>query len=167
MKFTKECPTCLTTFDTTVSNKKYCTDKCSRIKWAEMRKIGTRSKYPNKYFKDKHCRWCSNLFSPVGPSNHYCNSECSKKGQKDMYYKRNYSIGYREYLTLLDKHDGGCWICGVSRREVPGIILAVDHDHKTGEVRGVLCTDCNMAMGKLGDDLESLKKVVKYLEGVV
>ena len=42
--------------------------------------------------------------------------------------------------------------------------LCVDHDHKTGEFRGWLCTDCNQSIGKLGDNLEGLLKAVAYLK---
>jgi predicted nucleic acid-binding Zn ribbon protein len=164
MKYTKECPTCKEDFTTDVHNKKYCSEHCSREKWAEMRRTGNRSVYPNKYFKNKHCRWCSDLFTPRGPSNHYCSEECSKKGQKDTYYLRNYDIGYREYLTLLDSNNGGCWKCDKSKEDNTKLILAVDHNHKTGQVRGLLCTDCNMAIGKLGDDIKGLREALNYLE---
>jgi hypothetical protein len=42
--------------------------------------------------------------------------------------------------------------------------LVVDHDHTTGKFRGWLCKRCNLGIGKLGDNLEGLKKAVKYLE---
>jgi len=161
--YTKECPTCFTTFDTTVHNKLYCSETCSSEKWARDRKEGTRKKYPNKYFKDKHCRWCSNKFTPRGPSNHYCSDECSRKGVKDKYYLRNYGVGYRTYLTMLDSNNGGCWVCNKSRAD-GDINLAVDHDHNTGKVRGLLCADCNIGIGKLGDTTKGVRKALEYLE---
>jgi hypothetical protein len=51
--------------------------------------------------------------------------------------------------------------CAICHREAP---LALDHDHETGRFRGYICRDCNMGLGKLGDDLESIRRVLRYLE---
>jgi len=163
MKYTKICKWCEEEFNTDVHNKLYCNTTCSQRKWADDRKEGTRKTYPNKYFKDKHCRWCSNKFTPIGPSNHFCSEECSKKGRKDKYYIRNYGVGYREYLEMLDSNNGGCWICNKTRED-GDINLAVDHCHTTGKVRGLLCSDCNVGLGKLGDSTKSIRKALEYLE---
>ena len=52
---------------------------------------------------------------------------------------------------------GGCFICGSEHR------LAVDHDHSTGRIRGLLCGNCNMAIGLLGDDTARLRAAIAYL----
>ena len=51
--------------------------------------------------------------------------------------------------------------CAICHREAP---LALDHDHETGRFRGYICRDCNMGLGKLGDGLESSRRVLQYLE---
>ena len=56
-----------------------------------------------------------------------------------------------------------CEICGITPEE-NGRELALDHDHETGEFRGWLCWQCNMAIAKLGDNTEGLKKALAYLE---
>lgn len=54
-----------------------------------------------------------------------------------------------------------CEICGdKSTRKY----LAVDHDHKTGKIRGMLCDHCNTALGKFKDDINIIHKAIKYLE---
>jgi len=72
--------------------------------------------------------------------------------------KKNYGISQGEYDALLLAQDGKCTICG---RENSGQMrngeycqLLVDHDHVTGKIRGLLCHDCNCALGWL----ESMEK---------
>ncbi|MFF3290030.1 endonuclease VII domain-containing protein [Streptomyces sp. NPDC003023] len=54
---------------------------------------------------------------------------------------------------------GICTICLIA----PAV--HVDHCHRTGRVRGVLCFNCNSAIGKLGDDPDTLRRAIAYLEG--
>ena len=65
------------------------------------------------------------------------------------------------YAELLAKQNGVCAICGGTdaTRE-----LAADHDHETGRVRGLLCTCCNTAIGKLRHDAGLVRQAAKYLE---
>jgi len=56
--------------------------------------------------------------------------------------------------------NGQCAICD----RIPDM-LVLDHDHATGAFRGYLCRECNLGLGKLGDNLESILKVVAYLRG--
>jgi ssDNA-binding Zn-finger/Zn-ribbon topoisomerase 1 len=51
-----------------------------------------------------------------------------------------------------------CAICGSDRN------LVIDHDHKTGIIRGVLCHPCNTGLGKLGDSIEGLRRAIAYLD---
>jgi len=51
-------------------------------------------------------------------------------------------------------------LCAICDREKP---LVIDHDHKTGNLRGLLCNDCNTSIGKLGDTVESLTRALDYL----
>ncbi|TGA93187.1 hypothetical protein E2651_35965 [Streptomyces sp. MZ04] len=60
---------------------------------------------------------------------------------------------------MVDSQMGICVIC----LNAPAV--HVDHCHETGRVRGVLCFNCNSAIGKLGDDPDTLRRAVTYLEG--
>lgn len=72
-----------------------------------------------------------------------------------------YGLSPQQYDAVLLNQGGVCAICGLLR----GIKrLAVDHDHKTNKVRGLLCQFCNTALGKFLDDVEILKKAILYLE---
>ena len=77
----------------------------------------------------------------------------------DRYYLLKYGIRLLDYNNLLKKQKGVCGICGNKCR----VRLAVDHCHKTGKVRGLLCGRCNMAIGKLGDTSHDLKAAYEYL----
>lgn len=59
---------------------------------------------------------------------------------------------------IEDTQNGGCAICGRVTK------LVVDHDHETNRVRGLLCSTCNTGLGKLGDNVENLRKAIVYLE---
>lgn len=71
-----------------------------------------------------------------------------------------------EYHALVGKQGGGCAICGATT-DPDGRRLAVDHDHQTGAVRGVLCGRCNKGLGQFQDDPERLARAINYLEGEV
>jgi hypothetical protein len=55
--------------------------------------------------------------------------------------------------------DSRCDICSRVKK------LVLDHDHHTGAFRGYICRDCNMGLGKLGDNLDGLLRAVEYLKG--
>jgi len=76
-----------------------------------------------------------------------------------------YGMTVEEYDDLLARQDGHCGICEAVDAGADHKRLPVDHDHATGRVRGLLCHRCNRALGLLGDDIDLLRKAIKYLEG--
>jgi hypothetical protein len=76
--------------------------------------------------------------------------------------KANYGISVEKYEHLYSEQSGKCAICS---GDCPtGKRLSVDHDHETGEVRGLLCSSCNNGLGRFKDDPELLRKAGDYLE---
>jgi hypothetical protein len=69
-----------------------------------------------------------------------------------------YGITVEEYYTMVEAQDGRCLTCD---RETT---LVVDHDHASGVVRGLLCNNCNLALGHANDDPARLRRMAKYLE---
>lgn len=65
-----------------------------------------------------------------------------------------------DYDRLFDSQKGNCKLCGKHQFEFK-ISLAVDHDHETGFVRGLLCNNCNLSLARL--DKLNMDKVIKYL----
>jgi len=89
------------------------------------------------------------------------------KKYKEKHYanqlKRLYGIGLHEYNLMLTEQKGKCACCGIHQNELTRN-FAVDHDHDTGLIRGLLCGNCNTAIGKLGDNIEGLMRALNYLE---
>lgn len=84
-----------------------------------------------------------------------------------LYYRRSkikkaYGITLIDFDALLEKQGGGCAICG--KTEFNGRGAYVDHDHETGEVRGILCVNCNTGMGMFKDNIENMEKAIMYLD---
>lgn len=112
-------------------------------------------------------RWCSGCQSFV-PLFYVSGSRCKACASRAAHLARiekTYDMPASDYAVLLAYQGGVCWICG---RRSPSRRLAVDHDHVTGAVRGLLCPDpdrgCNKAI--LGNirDLEMARRIPAYLE---
>jgi hypothetical protein len=71
-----------------------------------------------------------------------------------------YGITRQEYDDMLAAQGGGCAICGGLTRRRPN----VDHCHKTGKVRAILCHLCNQGLGSFRDNPDLLRKAIAYLE---
>lgn len=86
----------------------------------------------------------------------------------DKERERRFGITQHEYAELFRSQNGVCAICAspeTATRNGKIKALAVDHCHKTGKVRGLLCSDCNTGIGKLKDSREILISAVRYLDG--
>lgn len=84
---------------------------------------------------------------------------------KDTYLNWKYGISMDVYSEILEAQKYRCAICGCDSR-LQQKALAVDHDHETGKVRGLLCTSCNTAIGSFKDSVELLYKAIEYLRSV-
>lgn len=78
--------------------------------------------------------------------------------------KAAYGITLDEYNKMLESQNYECKICGIHADKVTKA-FHVDHCHSTGKIRGLLCSNCNIGIGNLQDDIEILKKAIKYLGG--
>ena len=82
---------------------------------------------------------------------------------KDTKLQRSYGISLADYEQMLADQNGVCKICG---KPDPDFALSVDHCHKTGKVRGLLCGSCNFGLGKFYDSPNLLRRAAEYLEFV-
>lgn len=85
-----------------------------------------------------------------------------KRMRKNNDLMVNYGITLDQYERQFLLQNGACAICKRPQIDL-GKPLAVDHCHKTGEVRGLLCTGCNMALGGFVDDIDNLNTAINYL----
>lgn len=102
--------------------------------------------------KQKHRRFCS----------HECLVAAAREVSKGRVYRRPRGarpVTKEEFDRILARQGGTCALC--RRPQKSG--LFVDHDHLTGEIRGLLCAGCNSGLGHLGDTAESLYRAYRYL----
>jgi len=90
----------------------------------------------------------------------------TKYHRKDSYVdkqlQRKYGITLEQYNTMLEQQGYECGICGIHQDDLKRR-MCVDHNHTTNIVRGLLCDRCNMALGHLSDDIDTLKNAINYL----
>lgn len=80
---------------------------------------------------------------------------------------KRFGLTFENYQQMLEAQNGVCKICGKpekSKRKDKLKRLAVDHDHKTKHLRGLLCSKCNMLIGLAQDNIQTLESAIKYLK---
>ncbi|MFC9081889.1 endonuclease VII domain-containing protein [Streptomyces sp. NPDC057062] len=104
-----------------------------------------------------HSEWHRNATASDGLSTR-CKA-CRAVQGRVGHLKRHYGLTQAERDEMVASQRGLCVIC----LKAPAV--HVDHCHETGKVRGVLCFNCNSAIGKLGDDPDAVRRAAAYLEG--
>lgn len=89
--------------------------------------------------------------------------EEKKRKARDYQLRRNFGISLEQYDQLFDEQNGCCAIC-LRPAEVFNKNLAVDHNHKTGEVRGLVCTYCNRYVIGRHTDAAKIRRLANYLD---
>ena len=92
----------------------------------------------------------------------YCKT-CNNDYQRNWQYLKRYGITLDDYNEMFISQNGCCGICGTHQLEFKDV-LNLDHNHDTGDVRELLCNDCNWAIGHAKESTQRLKKMIKYLE---
>lgn len=107
----------------------------------------------NKRTADGHAVYCK-------PCHNARSAETRQRlygGGREYHLRRRYGIGQAHVERILAMQSGRCPGCGKPDPE------HVDHDHETGEVRGLLCFNCNQALGNVRDDTSVLLRLAHYL----
>jgi len=91
--------------------------------------------------------------------------ECHyKKYGREWHFKKTYGIDIEDFNIMRRQQDYKCACCGTHENEVTRKRLFIDHNHKTGEVRALLCHSCNVSLGLLKEDPERIASLLSYLK---
>ena len=116
-----------------------------------------------KQLGERNCPKCGKLIENLhSPYCRLCNAEWQRNYRKSAKYRqwklgRGYRISLADY-TLLIHASNGCAIC----HAIPNP-PQIDHDHLTNKVRGILCKNCNLALGLFTDSADLLASAISYL----
>lgn len=94
----------------------------------------------------------------------YYQSERGVESSRRAHLKRMYNMTTEEYNVILESQNGVCDICKEPESYGRASFLSVDHCHNNETIRGLLCNNCNRAIGLLKDNIEVLENAVKYLK---
>ena len=162
-----------------VSKCKECRRKRAKESYTPRIRVSDRNLEEESRSKSKVCYGCKELkaYSKYGKSansvdglSHKC-KVCRRIRAKEIYcplktrtkkLKREYGMTLKDFDWLINSQNNKCAICGFKLK--PGRHTHIDHCHKCGTVRGLLCSSCNMALGMFLDDPLIIAAALKYVE---
>ena len=169
----KKCTDCneilsLNNFSKNLSNRDGIYGQCKSCRRIKRKR---REKNHIVCVSSKTCKRCnshkhSSEFVPNKSNKDGLNGWC-KVCAKDDGLNKKYGISYNQYIQILKTQNNKCAICLTSEPLGISNSFVVDHCHSTGKIRGLLCNHCNTGLGKLGDTIETLERVLSYLKGVL
>ena len=124
--------------------------------------------YKSKSIKSGFRCWCK-LCSRKADKKYVKNPIKNRVTNRKSVLKIRFGLSLADYDYMLEKQNGVCAICGKletkkSHYNDAIVRLSVDHNHKTGKVRGLLCRRCNVVLGQTEENIEILLDMVKYLK---
>jgi len=123
-----------------------------------------RNLHYNTYYKNNPEKQKSKNDSQKENRKNYYLSERGVKSSRKAHLKRAFGISLEQYEEMLETQKGKCAICNDIKTHDKHGVLAVDHCHKTGNIRGLLCFKCNTVLGSVNDNIEILINAIKYLK---
>jgi hypothetical protein len=124
-------------------------------------------KYLGEPWTEKRCPRCETTkpaedfhkhTSGMGLLQSYC-IRCTE----DRRYQKYYGLTIVDYEAMVEAQGGRCGVCGRGPGHDGRAKLMVDHDHETGQVRALLCSHCNTALGMAEDDPDRLIALAAYI----
>ncbi len=155
----KQCSRCkevkeFTEFSKDKYNKDGLTFRCKKC----------RNIHYNEYYKNNPEKQKEKNNSQKENRKIYYSSEEGIKSSRRSHLKRAFGMSLEEYNDKLEKQCDKCAICESFHIYDKHGVLAVDHCHKTGEIRDLLCFKCNTVLGSVNDNIEILIKMIDYLK---
>lgn len=111
-----------------------------------------------------YCKTCWNRYQSEYRKRRYAEEPEYRRKAIATNRERLYGVSEDRYTELYAQQGGVCAICLLDERD--GGNLAVDHDHASGVIRGLLCRPCNRGLGMLQDDRRLLVRAAEYLSSV-
>lgn len=148
---------------------KYCSECNSWLQIEEFKKLTTKSALrhnPDGYY------WCCStcykrktwVFDVDDEPNNRQARRRDKRARRVESIEYKYGLSEVEYAALISKQNNLCAVCGEKQERK---VLCVDHDHKTGKVRGLLCGNCNVGLGNFRDNIRILQSAIGYLKSSI
>lgn len=134
-------------------DKKYQCNLCNLYK-------DTSEFYTNSYIKRGFEYSCKNCVKEKKRKN---NSTFGNRKRNINFRYKQYGLSEEQYQIMRVSQNFRCMVCGKHESEIPKKVLNVDHNHKTGKVRGLLCTNCNVTLGLIEESKDRLLKLIEYL----
>lgn len=106
--------------------------------------------------KPTFCKKCDGFFIARSPRQKWCLTCAPERKYAAILWR--YGLSFKEYMKLKSENNGICPICETAEKSV------VDHNHSTGEVRGMLCNSCNVGLHVI-EHKEKSERAYRYLEG--
>ncbi len=157
-----QCKFCDTEFSIRTPSGVFCSSKCAQNFFARKRRQTKR---------EVHCAVCSSVFLAKTKRSKFCSAKCKHQSLKpitrDRLLKKAFGITHADYLLLVEKQGNRCAICrsdDPSKFTAGNVNWAVDHDHRTGKIRGLLCSRCNRGLGLFLDDVQIISRAIEYLK---
>lgn len=137
-----------------------CADKCRTPRIDPLIKMENRRKYKADYYQRNKKR-----IDKRNEEYRINNPEKINQQRLKYYLRSKLGLEIEDYEFMLNQHNFQCAICGYKQPENANKYekLYVDHNHTTGKIRGLLCMNCNSALGHFGENLTNLKNAVTYL----
>lgn len=126
--------------------------ECKQLKGPEG--FYTRKEPKRMYYSCKACR-CE-----AAKKTYHLNPEKARAICRKTRLKKKYNLTVAEYERIFIEQGGKCAIC----KRAGDTQFCVDHCHKTGIVRGILCRECNLALGNLRESLDSAQSLIEYIK---
>ncbi len=112
---------------------------------------------------EKICKGCDQKYVANGGKQRYCKACCPNV--KAVMLVRTYGMTWEQHQAIWNKQHGLCAICDVDLTTIKSNLVCVDHDHETGEVRGILCHRCNRRLVAV-DDKQWHERALVYVSRV-
>lgn len=164
----RSCEVCGTTMVAPPPKQRFCSTRCKN---AARIAIDSAARIERK--ASRVCAVCGTSIASMRGNALWCSNSCASKARlldgrvtpakrRAAKWKAEYNLTTDQFDALLAGQNGRCAVCGTDRPNGHG--WSIDHCHATGNVRGILCSPCNIGLGHLKDDPARLRAAAAYLE---